>query len=234
MSFLKKLFRILVISGIAFLVLSLLSVLTYRFLNPPLTPLMVIRVFQQASDETRVVRIEKDWVDLEDISPWVIKAAIASEDQRFESHNGFDFESIEQARAYNEKNKGKRKRGGSTISQQLAKNLFLWPARSWVRKGFETWFTFLIELLWSKHRIMEVYLNVIEMGDGVYGIEAAAREYFDTSAIKLNKEKAALIVACWPSPLKWSPSKPSKFVKWKKGWIIRQMNNLGEPKLIKA
>ncbi|MEY3343297.1 MAG: hypothetical protein RL090_981 [Bacteroidota bacterium] len=212
--------------------LSFFSVLVYRFVNPPLTPLMVIRLFQQAADDNRVARLEKDWVDLEDVSPWVTKAAIASEDQRFESHNGFDFEAIEQARKYNEKNKGKRKRGGSTISQQLAKNLFLWPARSWVRKGFETWFTFLIESLWPKRRIMEVYLNVIEMGDGVYGIEAAAREYFDTGARTLSKEKAALIVACWPSPLKWSPSKPSKFIRWKKNWILRQMNNLGEPKLL--
>jgi len=178
MSFLKKLFRILLISGVVFVALSFFSVLVYRFVNPPLTPLMVIRLFQQAADDNRVARLEKDWVDLAVVSPWVTKAAIASEDQRFESHNGFDFEAIEQARKYNEKNKGKRKRGGSTISQQLAKNLFLWPARSWVRKGFETWFTFLIDSLWPKRRIMEVYLNVIDMGDGVYGIEAAAREYF--------------------------------------------------------
>lgn len=233
MVLLKKLFRFLLLSVIVFLLLSVAGVLAYRFVNPPLTPLMLIRVVQQASDDQREVRIDKDWVDLEEISPWVVRAVIASEDQRFEAHNGFDFEAIEQARKYNEKNKGKRKRGGSTITQQLAKNLFLWPARSWIRKGFETWFTFLIELLWPKSRIMEVYLNVIEMGDGIYGIEAAAQDYFGVSAMKLNKDRAALIVACLPSPLKWSPSKPGKFVRWKKNWIIRQMDNLGVPAMLK-
>lgn len=233
MALIKKLFRILLFSGIAFLVLSVFGVLIYRYINPPITPLMVIRVVQQAFEDDRTVRLEKHWVDLDDISPWVVRAAIASEDQRFESHNGFDFEAIGQAREYNAKHKGKRTRGASTISQQLAKNLFLWPTRSWVRKGFETWFTFLIELTWPKGRIMEVYLNVIEMGDGIYGIEAASQEYFNVRANNLNKERAAYIVACLPAPLKWSPSKPARFVRWKKNWIIRQMDNLGMPDLLK-
>lgn len=214
---------------IGFIVASLLLVLIYRFLPPPCTPLMVIRLVEQAWSDDREMKIDKEWRSIEEISPWFVRAAITSEDQHFELHNGFDWEAIDKAQEYNKKHKGKRTRGASTISQQLAKNLFLWPARSWVRKGLEVWFTFLIELVWSKERIMEVYLNIIEMGDGIYGVQAASQHYFSKNANRVSKEQAAVIIACLPSPLKWSPVKPGRYVRWKKGWIIRQMPKMGEP-----
>ena len=142
------------------------------------------------------------------MSPWFIRGAIASEDQNFELHSGFDWDAIEKARIYNEKHEGKKKRGASTITQQLAKNLFLWPGRNWFRKGLEVWFTFLIELFWDKERIMEVYLNVVEMGDGIYGVQAASEHYFSRSANKVSQDQAVAIIACLPSPLRWSPVKP--------------------------
>jgi monofunctional biosynthetic peptidoglycan transglycosylase len=149
---------------------------------------------------------------------------MASEDQKFYEHNGFDWEAIKKAYEYNAKKKRKRPiKGASTISQQTAKNVFLWPGRSWVRKGFEVYFTFLIELFWSKERIMEVYLNVIEMGDGVYGAEAASQTYFKKPASKLTKDNAAAIAAILPNPRKYSASKPGPYIQQRKEWIKRNM-----------
>lgn len=156
-------------------------------------------------------------------------AVITSEDQKFEEHFGFDLEAIEKARKYNDRHKGKKVKGASTISQQTAKNVFLWPQRSYIRKGFEVYFTFLIELLWSKERIMEVYLNVIEMGDGVYGAEAAAQQYFGKSASDLTDGEAALIAACLPNPIRWSPARPSRYIQRKKQWIVRHMRMVEKP-----
>lgn len=168
-------------------------------------------------------KIDKEWKSLDEISPNLPLAVITAEDQKFEDHLGFDLEAIEKAVKYNEKHKGKKVKGASTISQQTAKNVFLWPGRSWVRKGLEVYFTFLIELCWSKERIMEVYLNVIEMGPGVYGAEAAAIYYFHKPAAKLSRSESAAIAAILPNPLRWSASKPTRYIERKKSWILRHM-----------
>ncbi len=197
----------------------------YSFLPVPLTPLMVIRCFEQSADPKRTVRCEKDWVSFDAISPKLQLAVVCAEDQEFLEHEGFDFNAIEKAYAYNQTHK--RKRGASTISQQTAKNVFLWPSRSWLRKGLEVYFTFLIETIWSKKRIMTVYLNIIELGDGIYGAEAAAQRYFRKSARDLNTQEAALLASVLPNPLKRSVAKPSGAVRSRQQWIISQMRMWG-------
>jgi monofunctional biosynthetic peptidoglycan transglycosylase len=182
------------------LLLSFFSVLFFRFVPVPLTPLMVQRCYEHKL-AGEPMRLDRDWVPLDRISPYLQLAVVCSEDQNFLEHDGLDFEAIEQAQKEN-KRKNKRKRGASTIPQQTAKNVFLWPARSWARKGLEVYFTALIEVGWSKQRIMEVYLNSIEMGDGVYGAEAASQKFFGKPAAQLLPEEAALIAACLPNPIK--------------------------------
>jgi monofunctional glycosyltransferase len=206
---------------------TILLVLTYRFINPPVTPLMVIRSFQQMFNGDRVV-LKKDWVPIKEISPSLQLAVVASEDNRFLEHHGFDFVSIEKAKDYNEKKKGKKVRGASTISQQTAKNVFLWPQRSWIRKGLEAYFTVLIELIWSKKRIMEVYLNVIETGKGIYGAEKASQTYFNKPASRLTASEAALLSAILPNPLKWNPGKPTRYLYSRQQWILWNMGNIGK------
>ncbi|HNP49215.1 MAG TPA: monofunctional biosynthetic peptidoglycan transglycosylase, partial [Bacteroidia bacterium] len=191
----------------------------------PFTPLMLIRCVEQKSDG-KSMKMHKDWTAIENMSAAMPLAVIASEDQNFEEHFGFDLEAIRKAQAYNDRHKGKRMKGASTISQQTAKNVFLWPSRSWIRKGFEVYFTFLIELFWSKQRIMEVYLNVIEMGDGIYGTEAAAQEYFHKPAKNISVREASLIAAVLPNPRKWSPAKPTAYIQRKSGRIIHFMSRL--------
>jgi monofunctional biosynthetic peptidoglycan transglycosylase len=186
---------------------------------------MIIRCVEQKWDG-KDLKLKKDWVSLEKISSAMPLAVIAAEDQKFEEHFGFDLEAIKKAEKYNKKHQGKRTRGASTISQQTAKNVFLWPNRSYIRKGFEVYFTFLIEIFWSKQRIMEVYLNVIEMGNGIYGVEAAAQEYFHKPASKLSVREASLIAAILPSPLKWSPVKPNARVQKKAGRIMHFISRL--------
>lgn len=225
----RKIIRILLKIILWFFISTIVVVIFYRFIPPPLTPLMLLRVFEQAGDEKRDVRLTKDWVSLDEISKAMPLAVITSEDQKFEEHYGFDMEAIEKAQKYNERHKGKKVKGASTISQQTAKNVFLWPRRSYIRKGFEVYFTSLIELLWSKRRIMEVYLNVIEMGDGIYGAEAASQEYFGKPASKLTKAEAALIAACLPNPIRWSPAKPTSYIKRKQAWILRKMPMMDRP-----
>lgn len=219
---LKKLMKI---AGYTMLILfgfSIFMTILYRWVNPPITPLMVIRKVGEGS------KIEKKWMPLDSISSYMVTAAVAGEDANFMNHSGFDFEAIENAM---EKNmSGKSVRGGSTISQQVAKNVFLWPKRSWLRKGLEAYFTMLIEVCWSKERIMEVYLNVIEMGDGVYGAEAAAQTYFHKSAKKLTKNEASLITACYPNPRIYFPNKPSPFVLHKQSLILRNMSKIKKVK----
>jgi monofunctional biosynthetic peptidoglycan transglycosylase len=171
--------------------------------------------------------INKTWKNIEDISPNMIAAAIASEDNNFLGHSGFDFIAIEDAITEYKQGKRKRQRGASTISQQTAKNVFLWQGRSWLRKGLEVYFTFLIENLWTKERIMEVYLNVIEMGDGIYGTEAAAQTYFHTSAKNLSKWQSALITACYPNPRKRNPAKPSTYINKRANQILALMPKIG-------
>ncbi|MBK9478040.1 MAG: monofunctional biosynthetic peptidoglycan transglycosylase [Bacteroidetes bacterium] len=209
-----------------FFAVSILSVLLFRWIPIPFTPLMGIRLIEQLV-EGKSLKCSKDWEPIENISPNLPLAVVCSEDQLFMEHHGFDLKAIEKAMAYNKKKKGKKIRGASTISQQTAKNVFLWQGRSWVRKGLEVYFTGLIEFMWSKERIMEVYLNVIEMGDGVYGSQAAAKANFKKDAKKLSQSEAALIAATLPNPRKWSASAPSKYVQKRKNWILRQMNYHG-------
>lgn len=209
-------------------VTSLLLVLVLKVLPVYFTPLIGIRTINQVFSEKKVV-LNKNWVPIEEISPHLCLAVIASEDQKFLSHHGFDWEALESAMA--DYRTGKRLRGGSTISNQTAKNVFLWPGRNFVRKGLEAYFTVLIELFWSKQRILEVYLNVIEMGDGLYGAEAAAQRYFKKPASKLSRQEAALIAAILPNPFQWRADRPSAYIKKRQAWILRNMNNLGELKL---
>ncbi len=176
--------------------------------------------------------LKRDYVAFDEMSPNAKLAVISSEDQIFTDHNGFDFKSIKKAMAYNEKKPG-RLRGGSTISQQVAKNVFLWQGRSWVRKGLEVYFTFMIELVWSKKRILEMYLNVAEMGKGIFGIEAASQAYFKKPASKLSRQEAAMIAACLPNPKKYSVKPASRYVTIRSGWVMRQMNHLdGDPDIV--
>jgi monofunctional biosynthetic peptidoglycan transglycosylase len=187
-------------------------VVVYRFAPPPLTYLMVQRMFEGHG-------IQRRWVPLKQISPHLVRAVIAAEDARFCEHHGFDFGAIEKAMASNAK--GRRLRGGSTISQQTAKNVFLWPHRDWVRKGLEAWFTVLIEVGWGKPRIMEVYLNTIEWGPGVYGAEAAAQKNFHVHAKDLSAAQAARLAAIVPKPLSWRAAKPGPYVRRRSGAITR-------------
>ncbi|MBB5440670.1 monofunctional biosynthetic peptidoglycan transglycosylase [Pedobacter sp. AK017] len=207
-----------------FLMVSVLWVLVYRFVNPPITLLMVLRNIELTTDG-KPAKMEKEWVDFEDISDNMKRAAVSAEDQLFLKHIGFDVKAIE--KAFQTNKKGKKIKGGSTISQQTAKNVFLWPGRSWLRKGFEAYFTLLIEMLWSKERILEVYLNVIEMGDGIYGAEAAAQAYFGKSCTKLSRSQAALIAACFPNPRRWTPVRPTQYIKHRQYLILKNMRRLG-------
>ena len=216
--FLKKAFLI-------FLGTSILSVIVFRFIPIPFTPLMLIRLVVQVS-EGKSMKMKKDWTCLEDMSSNLPLAVISSEDQKFTKHFGFDFEAIQKAYKSNQKKKTRSIKGASTISQQVAKNVFLWPGRSYLRKGLEVYFTVLIEVFWSKERIMEVYLNVAEMGNGVYGGEAASRTYFKCSASKLTKDQAAWIACILPNPRKYSPNNPTAYLKKRHVWIRQNMKNM--------
>ncbi|WP_353138300.1 monofunctional biosynthetic peptidoglycan transglycosylase [Pseudopedobacter sp.] len=207
-----------------FFCFTFLWVLAYRFINPPFTYLMISRAFERKFDG-KSWKIDKEWRDFDDISLNLKKAVIGAEDARFLSHNGFDFDAL--GKAYQKNKAGKKIRGGSTISQQTAKNVFLWPGRSYIRKGFEAYFTILIELLWSKQRIMEVYLNVIEMGDGIYGAEAATQKYYHKSCKSLLKGEAALLAAVLPNPRKWTPANPTNYIYRRQSIIRRNMAALG-------
>ena len=208
---------------VAFFASTILSVVVYRFLPVWVTPLMVIRCCQQVS-EGRDLKLSHDWEPLENISPSLPVAVIASEDARFMEHHGFDYEAIEHAAKRNREHPEKRKLGASTISQQTAKNVFLWPGRSWTRKGFEVYFTTLIELLWSKQRIMEVYLNSIEMGEGIYGAQAVAEEHFGKDAKDLSRPQCALIAATLPNPRKFSSKSPSSYMLKRQARILKEMH----------
>ena len=208
---------------IFFFASSIGMVLIYRFLPVYVTPLMLIRCGQQVGRGEQLRR-RHHWVPLDEMSIYMPVAVIASEDQRFMEHKGFDFDAIE--KAIDENRKGKRQRGASTITQQTAKNVFLWHGHSWVRKGMEAYFTFLIELFWSKQRIMEVYLNSIEMGDGIYGAEAVAQWHFHCTAAQLTRPQCALIAATLPNPLRFSSKNPSNYMLKRQTWIMRQMKHI--------
>jgi monofunctional biosynthetic peptidoglycan transglycosylase len=221
---LGRFFAIVWKTCLAFIVLSIVSVIAFRWVPVPITPLMVIRNIEQIGDGKGLV-MKHDWVELEEISPKLQLAVVCSEDQNYLKHFGVDWGAIEKAMKENEK--GKRVRGGSTITQQTAKNVFLWQGRSYLRKGLELWFTLLIEVFWSKERIMEVYLNSIEMGNGIYGAEAASQHWFHKSAKKLNKDEAAAIAAILPNPLRYKANPASSYISQRKAWIKQQMNFWG-------
>lgn len=208
---------------IFFFASTILAVVAYRWLPVSVTPLMIIRCMQQVGHGEKI-RLRHHWVPLDSISKYMPVAVMASEDQLFMEHHGFDFNAIEQA--VKERQAGKRQRGGSTISQQTAKNVFLWPRQSWLRKGLETYFTALIELCWSKQRIMEVYLNSIEMGDGIYGAEAVAQLHFGCKAADLTRANCALIAATLPNPLRYDSANPSAYMLKRQTWIMRQMKHI--------
>lgn len=193
----------------AFILTSFLGVLIYRWVNPNLTMLMVIRHYEFLF-EGKSSSIQKDWESIDNISSNMVLAAVAAEDSKFLTHWGFDFELIKQAIKHNERSK--RIKGASTISQQTAKNIFLWPRRSWVRKGFEAYFTVIMESLWPKKRIMEVYLNIVEFGKGVYGVEEAAQKFYRKPAEKLNRLEAAMLTTVLPRPSVRNPANPSSYM----------------------
>ncbi len=220
----KKFFIFIFKLIVSLILFTVFIVIIYGWVPIPFTPLMGIRALEFPEEN-----IKHNWVPIEEISNNLKVAVIASEDQNFPTHNGFDVEAIEKAMENNKQ--GKRVRGASSISQQTAKNVFLWPHRSWVRKGFEVYFTFHIETFWSKERILEVYLNSIEMGKGVYGAEAASRSWFNKPASALNPHEAAAIAAILPNPRQYSANPASNFIHGRKTWIVRQMRNMGPLKL---
>lgn len=230
-NFFRILFKWIFRAIVAFFVLSILGVVVFRFVPVPITPLMGIRFVEQIFDEDRDIRFRKDWESLENISRHMVMGSIAAEDQNFMKHSGFDWKAIKSA--YESNKKGRKVKGASTISQQTAKNVFLYPSRSYLRKGLEVYFTFLIETIWTKERIMEVYLNVIEMGNGIYGAEAAAQFYFDKPAEKLSKGECALIVATFPNPLKRRPTKVTNYMGNRKAWIMKNMDRMARPDFLK-
>jgi monofunctional biosynthetic peptidoglycan transglycosylase len=221
----RQLRRWALLAILAWLVVTVVPVLLLRWV-PPLTSAFMLeaRVGALRDGDTRY-RTDYHWVSLERISPHAAIAVVASEDQTFPINYGFDFPSIREAVRNAER--GRRLRGASTISQQVARNLFLWPGRSFVRKGIEAYFTVLLEALWPKERILEVYLNVAQFGRGVYGVEAAARRFYHEPAARLTASQAALLAAVLPNPVHWHVERPSHFVAWKQQWILAQMRNLG-------
>ena len=207
---------------VAFFASTILSVVILRWVPVYFTPLMFIRMAQQKANHQELT-LHHHWVPIDEIAPSLPLAVMASEDAHFLEHHGFDFKAIEQAAMRNIKHPDKRKHGASTISQQTAKNVFLWPGRSWVRKGFEVYFTVLIELVWSKERIMEVYLNSIEMGDGIYGADAVAQWHFGTTAKELTKRQCALIAVSLPNPRRFNSASPSSYMMKRQARILREM-----------
>jgi monofunctional glycosyltransferase len=219
------------LQGLALLIAaSILTTLALRWITPPTTAVMMERRVD-AWRNGRSYGVDFRWVRWDGISPQAALAVIAAEDQNFATHHGFDFESIQKTLEAHER--GQRLRGASTISQQVAKNLFLWSGRSYLRKGLEAYFTIIIELTWSKRRILEVYLNIIELGDGVFGVEAASLRYFHKPAAHLGSEEAALLAAALPNPLRLKVDQPSSYIVERRAWILQQMGQLGGPSYIK-
>lgn len=206
---------------------QLVYIVALKWINPPITITQINSILEGHG-------MKRTYVSYDQIPAHVKLAVIASEDQSFATHNGFDMKEIQDAIEFNEKNKGKKLRGGSSISQQVAKNVFLWQKRSWLRKGLEAYFTFMIEKIWGKQRILEVYLNVAETGIGTFGFEAASQRYYNKSVSQLTKNEAARIVVNLPNPKKYKVNPPSPYVSKRAGWVERQMRNLqGDPDIKK-
>ncbi|MHB8812592.1 MAG: monofunctional biosynthetic peptidoglycan transglycosylase [Steroidobacteraceae bacterium] len=226
-SFGSHLRRWILFAILAWLVLTVVPVLLLRWMPPVTSAYMLEARLEALRSGERGYRTDYQWVSLERISPHAAIAVIASEDQTFPFNYGFDLQSIRGA--VRAAQRGRRLRGASTISQQVARNLFLWPGRSFVRKGIEAYFTVLLEALWPKERVLEVYLNVAQFGRGIYGVEAAARRFYHEPAARLSASQAALLAAVLPNPVHWHVDRPSRFVAWKQQWILAQMRNLGGP-----
>lgn len=224
-TFIQKLKTFIWKAMLWFFALSIFSVILFKWVPVPITPLMVSRMIENKVKGNDVV-FSHDWVSLDEMSPNLPKAVISSEDGNFLTHSGFDFKAMQ--KAFEGNNKGKKLKGGSTISQQTAKNVFLWQGRSYIRKGFEAYFTFLIELIWGKERIMEVYLNSIEMGNGVYGAKEAARHWYSKDVKNLTMNEAAGIAAILPNPRKYKASNSSSYINRRKVKIVRLMNTIGK------
>jgi monofunctional glycosyltransferase len=223
--FLRRLWRFIKRLFIILFVVQLIYIVLLKWIEPPIT-------ITQFASWISGHGLKRTFVRSKQISPDAKLAVIASEDQLFPDHNGFDFKSIEKAMKHNSKSKSMH--GASTISQQVAKNVFLWQGRSWIRKGLEVYFTFMIEKIWGKKRILEVYLNVAEMGNGIFGIEAASKKYFGKTSKDLSRQEASMIAAALPNPRKYTVKPPSHYVLWRSGWIQRQMNNLDNDEDIQA
>ncbi len=227
----KKLPKIILKIFLWFILLSVFSVLLFKWVNPPATSIMIQRKIEAFVSWNERQMIAQEWFSYDDISKQMAIAVIAAEDQNFPFHFGFDFEQIE--KAIEQYERGRKLRGASTITQQVAKNLFLWEGRSFIRKGLEAYFTVLIELLWSKERILEVYLNIIEMGDMIFGVGAASQIYFKKHPSKLTRSQAALLTATIPNPKRFSARRPSGYVLRRQSWILGQMNSLGGVEYLK-
>ncbi len=221
---LRRIMLVLLIIGLGFGTMSVAVTILFRFAAPPASALMIERRIDSLRSEG-AYSSHYQWVDFDRIAPSMAVAVVAAEDQNFSSHHGFDWDAIQRAMDYDEN--GNRLRGASTLTQQTAKNLFLWPGRNWLRKGFEAYFTVLLEALWGKRRILETYLNIVEFGDGIYGVEAAAQRYFHKSAVRLTPEDAALLAAVLPNPHRLKANAPSAYVRERQQWILRQMRQLG-------
>lgn len=225
----KRIFILILKIIFCLILFSIILTAAYTVINPPVTPLMLIRSIEYIT-EGKPPKIDKDWVSYDKVSKKLLRAVISAEDARFMRHKGFDWKAIEAAQKYNERMQGKKVRGASTISMQTAKNTFLWPTRSWVRKGLEAYFTVLIEAVWGKQRILEVYVNVIEWGEGIYGVQAASQYYFNKDADKLTTREAALLAAIIPNPRRWSASNPTPYIERRASWIMGRMNSVAIPK----
>ena len=230
MAFVRRIFARTLQFLVFLFLLSILATLVLRWIPPPTTAVIVEhRIASLLSGHA--YRVDRQWTPWNRISPSAALAVIAAEDQNFATHHGFDFESIQ--KAIDQHERGRRLRGASTLSQQVAKNVFLWSGRSFIRKGFEAYFTILIELTWSKRRILEVYLNIVELGDGVFGFEAASRRYFQKPAASLSPEESAILAAVLPNPLRLKADRPSAYVKERCAWILKQMDQLGGTSYVK-
>jgi monofunctional biosynthetic peptidoglycan transglycosylase len=222
----RRVLKILLSLLALFIAGSVTGVLLFRFVPVPVTALMLARRLEAGSRPQAHA-----WVPLEEIAPSLGLAVLAAEDQNFAEHSGFDWQAIEKALAHNERSR--RKRGASTVTQQTAKNLFLWEGRTWLRKGAEAWFTLLLELEWPKRRILEVYLNSVEFGEGIFGAEAAARAFFRKPAKRLTAPESALLAAVLPSPRRFRADAPSDYVRGRQAWILEQMRLMGGERVVK-
>lgn len=219
----QLLYWLLYLTGIL-VAISIVLVLLLRWVDPPTSSFMLQRQFEAWQNE-EILELQYQWVDWDNISPEIKMAAITSEDQSFATHWGLDLNSIQ--KALDEYERGEDLRGASTITQQTAKNLFLWPGQSYIRKGIETYFALLLELLWSKERILEMYLNIVEFGDGIYGVQATAQYYFNTTAPNLSKWQSALMVTALPAPKRYNLARPSSYMLKRRTWVLRYMDFLG-------